>query len=86
MGAGLKIGQAMAEGMTQQTPKQSIQDQSKPKVKCPKCGAEIEKNSKFCNNCGAKIIQTQNISCPKCNTTLSDDSKFCNKCGTIIGE
>ena len=25
-------------------------------MKCDKCGAELNENSKFCNNCGAQVV------------------------------
>ena len=42
-----------------------------------KCGARIEKNSKFCSECGAK----QEKVCIKCGTVLNNEAKFCGKCG-----
>lgn len=29
-------------------------------MKCPKCGAEIEENQKFCGNCGTKLDGVEN--------------------------
>ena len=29
------------------------------KIKCDKCGSEVDSNSKFCPNCGAKIEPTE---------------------------
>jgi len=75
MGAGVGIGQAMAQGMTQQ-PAQP----EKPKVKCPKCGAEIPEGAKFCNECGNKMT----VTCPKCGADIKPGVKFCNECGTKI--
>ena len=47
------------------------------KIPCVKCGARIEKNSKFCSECGAK----QEKVCIKCGTILSNEAKFCGECG-----
>jgi len=77
MGAGVGIGQAMAQGMKQE-PAQPAK--TKVKVKCPKCGAEIPKESKFCNECGNKMTAT----CPKCGIEVKSNVKFCNECGTKL--
>ena len=29
------------------------------KIKCDKCGSEVDSNAKFCPNCGAKIEPTE---------------------------
>lgn len=57
------------------------------KQKCVNCGAEIEKDSAFCNSCGTKVtIQTQSSSnnkfCTNCGTKISDDATFCTECGS----
>lgn len=46
--------------------------------KCPKCGAKLADDAKFCKNCGAEIEQHK---CPNCGAEMSDNSKFCEKCG-----
>lgn len=56
------------------------------KQKCTQCGAEIEKDSAFCNACGAKVtIQTQssvnNKFCTSCGAKLPSDAAFCTECG-----
>ena len=45
--------------------------------KCPTCGNEIPSNSKFCNNCGAKL----NKVCPSCGSENESDANYCFKCG-----
>lgn len=45
--------------------------------KCPNCGNEIPSNSKFCNNCGAKL----NKVCPSCGSENESDANYCFKCG-----
>lgn len=46
---------------------------------CPKCETPLEKNSKFCPECGEKlIVRTE---CPACKAKVAADAKFCNECG-----
>ena len=41
-------------------------------MKCPKCGNELDKNTKYCSNCGKKIKQK-----------ISQDEKIATKTKTI---
>lgn len=43
-------------------------------IKCPKCQAEIEDDSFFCDQCGAELFV-----CPKCGTL--GKGKRCTRCG-----
>ena len=50
---------------------------------CAKCGATIPQNSKFCLECGEKVIPaTPNnmVVCPACGNTVAS-GKFCPECG-----
>ncbi len=47
-------------------------------MECPKCGAQIEKNTLVCPNC-KKVLK---IVCPRCKTINS--SNICKKCGEVI--
>lgn len=51
---------------------------------CPKCGHSLEKNSKFCPECGEKLASEKY--CPECGEKLNPDAKFCNKCGAKLQE
>ncbi|MDR0823314.1 MAG: tetratricopeptide repeat protein, partial [Endomicrobium sp.] len=53
-------------------------------MKCKKCNAVIEKNVKFCPECGAKI--EENPICSKCGAKLDKNTKFCPECGTKSGK
>lgn len=55
-------------------------------MKCPNCGANVEKGQNFCYECGHDVRNvTQNtIICPQCGCELSDGTKFCSYCGTKI--
>jgi hypothetical protein len=46
---------------------------------CPECSAPLEKNVKFCPECGAKIKQEQ--FCTECGAKSPAGSKFCPECG-----
>ncbi len=52
-------------------------------VNCPSCGAAVAANSKFCNECGYKMVEDK-IRCPQCGALLGANSKFCNECGTPL--
>lgn len=43
-------------------------------IKCPKCQAEIEENSLYCDQCGAELFV-----CPSCGTL--GKGKRCTRCG-----
>ncbi len=77
LGAGVGLGAMMAQMMAQ-----AMQPTAPTTMTCPKCGAKIPANSKFCNQCGAKIGGT---SCPQCGAEVPAGSKFCPNCGTKIG-
>ena len=49
---------------------------------CHNCGAEVVEGSKFCSNCGTKLLAL----CPSCNGENPPDSKFCRHCGTQLGQ
>lgn len=72
----------------------NVQDFFKPKTetqtplapsdegKCPKCGAELPENAKFCFSCGEKIRKNEGdtVVCPVCGKTVPK-GKFCLECG-----
>ena len=47
---------------------------------CPACGQPVRSDTKFCDNCGAKLV----VTCPECGATLRGDAKFCDSCGAAI--
>jgi hypothetical protein len=47
---------------------------------CPKCGAALKPEAKFCSECGTPIKTTK--FCPECGTELEGTVKFCPECGT----
>lgn len=49
--------------------------------KCPKCGAELPPNAKFCLSCGERVQNKDNmVTCPSCGK-LVPKGKFCFECG-----
>lgn len=52
-------------------------------MKCKKCGAVISDASKFCDQCGWKVVKERR--CPECGVTLREGTKFCPECGRVIG-
>ncbi len=53
-------------------------------IKCPNCSKELENGTKFCDGCGAKIVET--TFCPNCGARNSVDCGFCQNCGAPLSE
>lgn len=59
-------------------------------VKCPKCGAEVATEDKFCFACGAEVIHEKTAAqpvehrCPSCGAAMADDDRFCDSCGADL--
>lgn len=49
-------------------------------AKCEKCGAVLPQNSKFCLQCGEKVVEANLITCPNCGKSVQK-AKFCLECG-----
>lgn len=49
---------------------------------CPKCHKELKEGTKFCDNCGTKIIET--AFCPNCGKPTSSEFAFCQNCGASL--
>ena len=87
-GAGLGMGMGMGmiiPGMMQQAMNANNQQKQQVMIKCPNCGAIIPADSKFCPNCGYKLVHNepkpQMIKCPHCGSMIPANSKFCPVCG-----
>jgi class 3 adenylate cyclase/tetratricopeptide (TPR) repeat protein len=46
-------------------------------VACSSCGTENPESSKFCRECGARLI----LACASCGTSVAPRTKFCPECG-----
>jgi len=53
---------------------------------CKSCGAENEPGTKFCCECGAKLVVPVSPKCPKCGAENSPGTKFCRDCGAKLEE
>ena len=54
-------------------------------IKCPKCGADLPENAKFCLNCGERIpVEAGMVICPNCGKSVPK-AKFCPECGHKFG-
>ena len=81
MGVGLGMGMGAAvNGGSIIPPQQKEEDNND--YHCPKCGNHISKTTKFCPECGCKILS----SCPKCGKEVNPNQKFCPECGQKLYE
>jgi predicted amidophosphoribosyltransferase len=55
-------------------------------IYCSECGTKNSADSKFCGNCGAKILplEIEKRICPSCSYVAGEDEKFCPECGSAI--
>ena len=51
---------------------------------CPKCGKMLEDGMRFCDNCGAQILDT--AVCPNCGEPILPGYAFCQKCGAPVSQ
>ena len=55
------------------------------KIRCDKCGAEVPAKTKFCPDCGEKVVVMEEPkNCEKCNAPLIPGKKFCSECGEVV--
>lgn len=47
---------------------------------CPSCKAVNMKGTKFCSNCGTKLLKQ----CPGCGNDVADGINFCPQCGQAL--
>ncbi len=82
IGAGVGIGNTMGQALAsvKDAPKKDPKESSTKK--CPKCGATLSINAKFCPECGE--AQPVNKFCPNCGTKVAPGAKFCPECGNKL--
>src|SRR5712692_327487 len=49
-------------------------------MRCPSCGFENPAGTKFCEDCGTKLVRA----CPSCGHEVRPTAKFCGECGTPL--
>ena len=86
LGMGVGMGGAFGQQMGGLTQNINISETKK----CPKCGADVDKNVRFCGRCGADTFEAERqsaahardfVKCSKCGAEFSKTSKFCPSCG-----
>ncbi len=68
--------------------KEVVEETKEENAVCPKCGAEVVSDNKFCTACGEKLVEDEEVkfTCPKCTAELVAGNKFCTVCGEKIDE
>ena len=79
LGAGLGIGQAMANTF-RETLAEPARLERAGTVECPHCHFKAPAGSRFCPNCG-RTLQSESVVCPKCGSANPADAQFCTNCG-----
>ncbi len=72
--------QAEVRRVEKQAPEKAV-------VECPECGAENGTDSKFCRECGAKLVmpEPKDVAvCPSCGAENIAEARFCRECGSRI--
>lgn len=70
-------------------PVEVVDDPGADEDACPKCGAPLAPDAKFCDQCGTKVEDEPTPVAPvcgECGSELKEDAKFCPKCGTAVPE
>ena len=48
---------------------------------CPGCGTANREGSRFCNECGMRLVQEASLPCPRCGMMNPAGTAHCQKCG-----
>ena len=78
---GIGMGFGIGGTMGQQMSYAASAINTAPTKQCPKCGAQIPSNQRFCGECGSDTMVTDVVKCYKCNKPISENTKFCPHCG-----
>lgn len=81
LGAGIQMAQSFQGSLGGVIPAAQQAGPAKT-FACPKCSKQVEEGTKFCPECGHRMI----YHCPKCNTVLKPHVKFCYECGEKVVE
>ncbi len=78
-GLGFGFGGAMGNAVGNMEPVMSTKENKK---ECPSCHAKIGESLKFCPECGANTLQSNDtLKCSSCGRAYSAGTKFCPDCG-----
>ncbi len=53
-------------------------------IQCSHCGTQNRDGSKFCSDCGARLVQQSGLVCPMCGEPNTVENVFCQKCGARL--
>jgi len=100
MGAGMGAGMSMGGMMTQSmagaggqpapfggqpgTGQAAAQNPAENMETCSNCGAKVPAGTKFCPECGQKMVPAAGLTCTNCGAALAPGAKFCPECGTKV--
>lgn len=88
MGLGMGVGMGGSIGGAFGNVAQAIQ--TKGMKLCPKCGAQVEADKRFCGGCGFDLAKQEKeaekpepikLKCSSCGAELNKASRFCSECG-----
>ena len=51
---------------------------------CTNCGSNNPVGTKFCQECGTKLVTEEKLFCSNCSAEIPSGSQFCGSCGTRI--
>ncbi len=96
MGAGMSMGGMMTQSMAgaggQPAPfggqpgagQPAAQKPAEKMETCSNCGAKVPAGTKFCPECGQKMVLAAGLTCTNCGAALAPGAKFCPECGTKV--
>ena len=91
-GMGLGMGMQMAKSFTDNMNQMNTPINSQPTpnagvqmIPCSSCGKSIPQGSKFCPECGAKVVAVESKAfCTQCGAAVTPGAKFCMQCGNKL--
>jgi membrane protease subunit (stomatin/prohibitin family) len=87
MGLGMGVGLGGAMGSQFGGIAQNINTSVSEQKECPNCHKMIDKNNRFCGECGADTTANiDGIICSGCNAKVPKGTKFCPECGTRLSK
>ena len=86
LGMGVHMGTAFGSAMNDIVTGTMISN-ANDSIECPNCGKLLQKDAKFCFECGSKI-ESKALNSTKCNKcgAIVPNGKFCLECGSILSQ